>query len=1168
MKPLDIRTLPLDGTVCIEASAGTGKTYTIALIVLRLVMETALDLRSLVVVTFTESATGELAERVAAFLRLAREYALNGIRTREDENIAALVDAAREGAGDKVLTRLDDALLNLDLARISTIHGFCKRVLDDFAFETKSSFGTGLIANRDDLAEEILADFWRREIVPLDPLLYSLVADVNPGSLRSELGRFLSFPGLQVDGPAVDQKLIDGFLRDFDSLATLWAGSKQKILEMLNEPKRFKTKAYEPTDENLRRIARRLDACFDKSLPDLEAIRSISHSTLDALIYVPAKKAGFALPNIPIFKNADAFLEKYGPLREELPAALKKRAYDYLTTELNIRQKTLHVRSFDNMISDLASALNVGGEATASVIRKQFAAVLVDEFQDTDPLQYDIFRQLFHGQEGIFFAVIGDPKQAIYRFRGGDIDTYVRARKDVHPSRRFTIDNNYRSEARLVAAINKIYEIENPLFDGNGPFLDREIEYITVSAKRDLLPPEQDGEVVPPVILWNVADGERVDERIVGRRIADAIARFMDPRHPLVLGSAKKRRPLSLGDIAILVGSHRTAALFKSILGQFGIRSVIGKSGSILQSDEADVVTVLLEAILNPSREKVVRALLVSKLYGYDIDGLTAWEASDTDRIATLDALNSSRSRWLKEGVASALNAMLSRSRAYSLADDGDGGLLNERRITNLRHLIELLHTEELRIGRNPERLMSSYLRLRAEAGQGSAEEMEQRLESDYDAVQINTMHKAKGLQWPVVFVPELCWDGVFANSANVAPIFSDGKQRKADLDPAQFDEILQKVRAETRQERMRLAYVTLTRAESLLVAVTADRSEEGAPDLSPAALLLRSPQLRKMKDRKGPLVLAGDLTPVEKPGKPQVQVLRGQLRSVSKWDTAHRIAPGWSIGSYTSLVREAVQERFETESDPVPAEGIFAFPRGPEAGTALHSIFEKVDFADAGRPGAPRNPDVTRVIEGVLTDTGFHTRRESEWVGPVTEMVRQVLHAPISSVGDGFKLVSLGRDERIAELEFNLAAAHPDLGKPPVTEKSLTGVLGPDIGHVAKGRQLAGFLNGYIDLVFRHKGRWWILDWKSNHLGNSAARYDHAALERAMSDHNYHLQYHLYTVALVRYLRVASGGTFDYEREFGGVLYLFVRGIDGTGNGIYHARPGREIIARLEEML
>jgi exodeoxyribonuclease V beta subunit len=1168
MKPLDVQTLPLDGTVCIEASAGTGKTYTIALIVLRLVMETALDLRALVVVTFTESATGELAERIAAFLRVAREYAACGIRTKENESIALLVDAARQSVGEKVVSRLDDALLNFDLARISTIHGFCKRVLDDFAFETKSSFGTGLIANRNDLAEEILADFWRKEIVPLDPLLYSLVPDLTPASLRDELGRFLSFPGLDVVGPVVDQKMINAFLGDFDALGNLWTKSKPEILLMMKEPRRFKTKVYEATEENLQRFETRIDACFDKALPDLEVVKLISYTYLDGHIYAPAKKAGFSLPNLPLLKKADVFLEKFGSFAVDFAASLKTKGYHYLTIELNTRQRALHVRSFDNMISDLASALRAGGEATASVIRKQFSAVLVDEFQDTDPLQYEIFQRLFHAQEGIFFAIIGDPKQAIYRFRGGDIDTYVRARKDVHPSRRFTIDTNYRSEARLVDAVNRIYEIDNPLFDGKGPFLDKEIEYIKVRAKRDLLPVEQGGKLVPPVLLWNTPNGEKADERIAGKCIADAIVGFMDPRQPLMLGSAKNRRPLRLGDIAILVGSHRLAALLKSVMGQFGIRSVIGKSGSILESDEADLITVLLEAILNPSREKAVRALLASRCFGYDIDMLTEWEASDADRIATLDELSSSRSRWHKEGIASALNYMLSRSRAYSLADEGDGGLLNERRITNLRHLIELLHTEELRIGRNPERLMSSYLRMRAEAGRGSAEEMEQRLESDYDSVQINTMYKAKGLQWPVVFAPDLCWDGVFTNTANVAPIFSDGKHRMANLDPAQFDEILLKVQEETRQERMRLAYVTLTRAESLLIALTADRSEEEKADMSPAALLLRSPVLVRVKDKKGALVQSEEFLPVEKNRRLQMQALRGKQRLVSKWDSARKILPRWSIGSYTSLVRESVQEITGLDMDPIRAEGIFAFPKGPDAGTALHSIFEKVNFADVGRSGAPLNSEVAKVIKGVLTDTGFHTRQNAEWVEPVAEMLRQVLHAPMPEVGEGFRLASLARDERIAELEFNLAAAHPDLGKPPVTERSFVELLGPNVGHIAKGRHLAGFLNGYIDLVFRHRGRWWIVDWKSNHLGNSAARYDRAALERAMAEHNYHLQYHLYTVALARYLRVASAGAFDYERDFGGVLYLFVRGIDGNGNGIYSARPGKDVIARLEDML
>jgi exodeoxyribonuclease V beta subunit len=1182
VKPLEIETLPLDGTVCIEASAGTGKTFTIGLIVLRLVMERGLDLRRLAVVTFTDSATGELAGRIADFLSVARDYAASGVPDDKNKAIRALVDSAKRMAGEQVLIRLDDALLNFDLARISTIHGFCSRILNEFAFETNSGFGMEVITDEKELTGQILADFWRKEIASLNPKLYGLLGHVTPKALRvvtpktlsKEFGGLLSFPGIIVDGPTIVQEILDGFLQDYDVLGELWKKSRTDIREMLSVPRRFKTNAYEPTDENLSDILTKLDFSFQHSFPDVEAIALISRSKLDKNIYAPARKSGFTLPNLQIFQKADEFVDKYSSLPNDLAASLRTRAFRYLVDELKTRQRSLRVRSYGTMISGLADALTIGGESTAAPIRHGFSAVLVDEFQDTDPLQYEIFRRLFYMQDGIFFGIIGDPKQAIYRFRGGDIDTYVRARNGVPEGNRYTIDNNYRSEPRLVDAVNRIYEIINPAFQGRGPFLVDEIGHIRVNAKQTLRPPEQGGVVLPPITLWNVPDGEKnPEERVVGRRIADAIAGYMDSGRPLTIGPAEDRRPLKLGDIAILVNWHRTAWLFKKILAQYGIRSVVGKSGSILQSEEADELMLLLEAILNPSREMIVRALLISSLYGFDLDALNGWESSDADRLATLDELNGCRSRWKKEGIATALDHLLTQSLAFSLSNDPEQELLQERQITNFRHLIEILHTEELRVGRNPDRLFASFLRMRTEVNEtGNHDEMEQRLESDYDSVKIITMYKAKGLQWPVVFAPDLWWAGIPKKNP-VAPIFSDKTKRRADLDPRKFQQIETRVHEEIRQERMRIAYVTLTRAESLLVAVTTNQIETRAngsvvPDLSSAALLLRSPELITMKDEQGPLVKSEDLTPIEAPRRFKEHAAPTMEGRIRQWDTRCRLSSKWSVGSYSGLTHGIAHSAGQVEPDSTTPEGIFAFPKGADAGTALHSIFERIDFVAAGDMGDPPPEVFTHLIEGILTDAGFPTKREPQWVGDVAGMVKQVMQAPISAVGHGFRLADLHAENRLVELEFNLAAAHPDKGKDPVTEKKLEGVLGPDVGRIVGGRQLAGFLNGFIDLVFRHDNKWWILDWKSNHLGNSAGRYDQAALERAMKEHNYHLQYHFYTVALTRYLRVASGEKFDYERDFGGILYLFIRGVDPNGNGIYHTRPTKDVISRLEEML
>ncbi|HLP17977.1 MAG TPA: UvrD-helicase domain-containing protein, partial [Bacteroidota bacterium] len=1094
-----------------------------------------------------------------------------GARHADNEEIRTLVESAIAQSGKRtVLRRLDDALLNIDLARISTIHGFCSRILNEFAFETRSSFGMELIKNQDEVIHQILSDFWRREIAPLEPRLFQFVEHLTPESLYEEFKGLMAFPGIEVKGPSVTARDMDACFMCHDALGVLWNKSREEVLTMLSVSGRFKTKAYEPTPENLAVFASTIDQCFADHVLDISVLELISFTALDKQIYTPMRKQ-FTLPRLPIFVKAQEFIDRFGSYPETFAASMKKRAYGDLTVELKRRLAALRMRSYNTMISDLADSLRRDVDSPASLIRRQFSAVLVDEFQDTDDLQYTIFHTLFFGRDDVFFAMIGDPKQAIYRFRGGDINTYVRARNEVPDDRRFTLSNNYRSERRLIDAINRIYAIDNPLFESDGPFLTPEIGYINVTHKRDIPSPMKGGKIVPPVMLWNVPDGENPDDRVIGRRMARTIAELMDPDDPLIIGHDAKR--LRLSDIAILVSSHRSAANYKKLLAQSGIRSVIAKSGSVFDSREADELLLLMEAMLNPSKEATVRALLTSSLFGFDLDALDAWEQNDKMRIATLNELHEAKEKWTIEGIAPAINRMLTTAGVFAISNDPKDELTQERRITNFRHLIELLHLEDLRVGRAPDRLMSSFIRMKMEADESTDnEEIEQRLESDYDAVQIFTMHKAKGLQWPVVFAPDLHKDSAKSNKKGITPIYYENGFRKADLHPERQEEIRQELQIETRQERMRVAYVTLTRAESLLFVVTANRPSgpktKRLPDMSPAALLLRSPELEGQCDADGHLFCVEEIGSIEEPVLLKTQSALQRERGASKWEKGRELKAPWTIGSYSGLIRGISHEPRSIVRDAAAPEGIFAFPRGADAGTALHTVFERIDFMDVARLGASPSAEIIQLIEGVLADNGISPRRDPENVTRVIEMLQLVLRAKIPEIAPDFRLGDLRADDRLAELEFHLSAGHPGRNSFPVTGEDLRNVIGAKMEKIPSGKNVNGFLTGFIDLVFRHDGKWYILDWKSNHLGNSADCYNRSAMEEVMRDHHYHLQYHIYIVALVRYLRAASGGAFDYERDFGGIVYVFLRGVDGTGNGIYFERPEKDVILHLEAML
>ncbi|MFZ4622049.1 MAG: UvrD-helicase domain-containing protein, partial [Bacteroidota bacterium] len=425
MESLDIKTLPLDGTVCIEASAGTGKTYTIGLIVLRLVMEQGLEAAKLAVVTFTEAAAGELAERIAEFLRIARDYAVDTIQNDEQRQQAKeskhsiiydLVDAAIAKEGEKVIIRLNGALLNYDLAQIITIHGFCLRLLNDFAFETGSAYGVEFVKDQDALINEILADFWRREISGLSPEVFRLLGDVTPDTMREYYDSFLKHPHLEVKGPQLEKRVIEQYATSYALIHQQWIDSYDEINKMLTE----EVSRFNQNSMKVSRIPTYMDDVDDvftsgninREVMEVFSARKLQECLRSGSIY--------SIPSIPYVEAIDGFLDTYETLPDKITAHFMRLGYAYLRKELVSRKKELRIRTFDNMISDLSQSL-AGSNKTAAIdaIRQRFTAVLVDEFQDTDALQYSIFYTLFASYKSIFFAMIGDPKQAIYEFRGG-----------------------------------------------------------------------------------------------------------------------------------------------------------------------------------------------------------------------------------------------------------------------------------------------------------------------------------------------------------------------------------------------------------------------------------------------------------------------------------------------------------------------------------------------------------------------------------------------------------------------------------------------------------------------------------------------------------------------------------------------------------------------------
>ena len=1123
-----METLELQGRHLIQASAGTGKTHSLGLLVLRLVLEQGLPMPRLAVVTFTEAAARELAQRIASFLRQARFP-----EPKTDAGLLAMVDKAVQTLGkQEVARRLDLALQTVDQARISTIHGFCSRLLREFAFELGAGFGYERLPSEEPLIAEILADFWREKVAGLGLPLQPRAQSLDPDELYQRLRPLLAYPGLEVRGPLLDLGRAAEAQKAWYELAELWASEGPQLKGFLEAEKaRFRGNTAPINNLNVH---------WQKAEDELGggSLRGDSLLLFGRTHLKEGLKKGYAelgdanFPALELPGAIDHFQDQYTVSQALVVPALLAQAWNYLEKELPARKAALRVRSDNDLIRQVDEGLRRASARSVVAIRSRFDAVLIDEFQDTDEVQSRIFDTLFAPPEGnpVLVVMVGDPKQAIYGFRGGDIEAYLAACRTVDSRRRHSLATNFRSQPRLLDALNAVYERVSQL---HPPFRVPEIPYEAVRPGRPPVDPLiLDGLPQAPLTLWVNSLPTAPELKEVAGRLAAEIFRI------------RAATGWKASDFAILVSSHVTARTLRRRLARLGVLAVNGKSGSVLDSTEARELELVLEVLSQPSRVVAVRALLLSSLYGWDSARLQAWEADASEMMVTLDGLRQLGRLWSARGVAVAASELL-RQRGVWAVPEGD--LHHQRRVANFRQLLELLNAEDLKDGRLPQRTLA---RFRAWKQRGNDEQFEQVPEADEGAVNLVTMHHAKGLQWKVVFAVDLHkeWRG----TSKEAPLLREAGHRYADFSP-EFEAAAKAARAlSTAQERLRLAYVTLTRAEELLYVVV----RAPAADEKPDQWLFAGQQ--PLADSEGrPLITLEPLAPCPPlpTTLPQPEPADRRPRAAEQMGN---LRPRWSVGSYTALTRDLPHPP-ATEISAVPATGIFAFPRGADAGTALHTVFERVDF---------RKVDHDKVKRWLLG--GGISAPEHLETG--IALVNTILEAPLREEAEGQNrhtliLRELRREDHAAEVEFFLSAAFPGT-KPPLTSERLA-PLAPRVGTIADGQALAGYLNGLMDLVFLWRNRWYILDWKSNHLGNTPDDYGPEALQKAMEDNHYLLQAHLYTVAWCRHL--ASSGNFDYERDFGGVFYVFLRGVDPrheSRTGLYFLRPQAADITTLGDLL
>ncbi|WP_017787898.1 exodeoxyribonuclease V subunit beta [Aeromonas dhakensis] len=1179
--PLNTLRFPLHGERLIEASAGTGKTYTIAGLYLRLLLghgplieegadagqasahERPLSVTEILVVTFTEAATAELRGRIRGRIHEARLAFMRG--QSGDALLAQLLEEVEDH--ELAARRLLAAERQMDEAAVFTIHGFCQRMLKQNAFESGALFETEFLTDDSQLRLQAVSDYWRAEFYPVDKTLASAVRALwpSPAALLREMNGWLDNSELEMRPPAGDETLAarhQAAMARIEAVKREWLAQVDEIRRQTDgQISRYTGKNYEGWLTKIADWAQ--DETSGYGIP--KELERFGQTVLEANL-----KKGGAVPTLPLFGEIDALLASRPGIRD----LILQRAAVVVRSRMQASKRQAHQLSFDDLLKDLDGALGSSlGERLCERIRATYRVAMIDEFQDTDPQQYRIFHRLYGGHKDTALLMIGDPKQAIYGFRGADIFTYIQARRNV--SAHYTLGRNWRSSGALVAAVNGLFE------RAKDPFIyEADIPFLPVEAQGKSKALRLDGEIAPVLHCWQLTGQPTFNRGDYQSKMARATA--AEIHRLLTLAREGKAligsEPVKAGDIAVLVRTGAEGKLVQQELARLAIASVyLSNRESVLEQVEAREILLILHACQNPSEERSLRAALATGLFDLDAKALDELASDERAWESAVQEFMEYRKVWHKRGVLAMLRALLHRRNlAASLLASPYG----ERRLTNFLHLGELLQQVSSEL--DGEYALLRWLGEAVNRQSGQDAEQILRLESERKLVQIVTIHKSKGLEYPLVFLPFIC-----SHRSADTPLYHEADEagNRTILDLTGAEESLAEADKERLAEDLRLLYVALTRGvyatwlglapvrsgngksektdlHQTAIGYLLQKGEEGDAATLATALSALAEDLPGVAVGEPSLTRPAPLPPEEEQlGEPQVRRFGGTLER------------DWWISSYSGLAAQGhghskgvlanpgFDDEVATEAaalaseqpEEAPQPSIFTFPKGARPGTLLHSLFETIDFESAA--GEP----LAQHIATLLAQDGF----DESWAQVLQQQVEAVLETPLETgFGEPVRLRDLAPERKQVELEFFLP-----MGR--VTAPALT-ALCQQHDPLSRGNKplsfatVQGMLKGFIDLVFEWQGRWYLLDYKSNHLGMSPADYSRPALEQAMVEHRYDLQYQLYSLALHRLLALRLPG-YDFDQHFGGVFYLFLRGM--PQGGIFHTRPSRELVLGLDRL-
>lgn len=1213
MQPL---TFPLSGSRLIEASAGTGKTYTIAALYVRLVLGhggEAAHARALVppeilVVTFTDAATKELRDRIRARLAQAAAFFLAdpAVPVEGDELLQQLRADYPPEQWPGCARRLQLAAEWMDEAAVSTIHGWCNRMLREHAFDSGSLFTQTLETDQSELLAESVRDYWRSFMAPLDA---DAAAEVlgwwsGPEALQTAVRPLLPHTGLLAAEPAPGEMLAQTRAEREAELTRLkapwgeWLGELQSLLDDARENKAFNgTKLKKNNyDDWLQRIADWRDSPESADPGLSEAARA--RLTEDGLREIWKTDSPPQHPALDAIAALGAALKALPDGRD----AILRHAARWIAARFAAEQHGRAQMGFDDLLTRLAAALTgPNGERLAARIRASFPVALIDEFQDTDPVQYRIFDAVYRvadNDPATALILIGDPKQAIYSFRGADIHTYLVARRAC-AGRWYTLGRNFRSTAAMVAATNACFARAEQRADGAGAFLFRtaggnEVPFVAVEARGRKDELVVDGAPVPALTAWWLPPDE--GKATVGMgdyraRMAEScasavVALLTRGQHGCAgIRQGEALRPLHPADMAVLVNNRNEAAAMRGALAARGVRSVyLSESETVFQTPQAVEMQHWLAACAEPDDPRLLRAALATRTLGLDWTRLERLNHDELAWEARVLQFRDYRECWRRQGVLPMLRRFINDFGLAARLASGDvlGGASGERVLTDVLHLAELLQQASTLL--EGEHALIRHLAEQRQDGArgGSGDARQIRLESDADLVRVVTVHKSKGLEYPLVFLPFACsYREVTATDAVLKYHDDDGRlQLVLGADGAS----VARADRERQAEDLRKLYVALTRARHATwvgLAPVAGLEKSAFGYLLGGGEAIDGDTLPALLAELGSAGAAISVTPAP-PASPEVYAPDADAGAAGHAREPLRpVREHWWIASYSALRTEDGEHHGVAETpredvlrevlraapvgdgvapDDAAAGSLHAFPRGAEAGTFLHDLLEWA--ANEGYAAVAAAPE--RLRDTIARRC--HARGWTAWIAPLTQWAQHFLTTdllvPGMAAGSAPSLARLGA--ALAEMEFWIEAHALDSDEIDrlVCRHTLDAAPRPRL----QPARLNGMLKGYVDLIFEWRGVYYVADYKSNWLGPDDAAYTPEAMRDAVLEARYDLQYVLYLLALHRLLK-ARLPDYDYDRHVGGALYLFLRGSHASTRGVHHERPPRALIEALDAL-